>query len=124
MFLLNWYKEYLEIKNERDAKKRELQYCESCEVLKLQLAIATEERRRLIDRIVEKPEPEELKQTEPIMLKPVMPTRMSWDVRKQMLEREDRAAAQILKKNQELNKTVTSPLTVAAIEKELGVENG
>ena len=122
MFLLKWYKEYLEIKNENAEKKRDLEYCESCETLKIQLAIATDERKRLIDRIIEVPEVKE--QEAPATLKPVLPNRMNFNVRRQMLEQESRVAAQALKRNQEINKVATSPLTVATIKKELGVENG
>ena len=127
MFLLNWYKEYLEIKAERDARKKELNFCESCDTLKIQLAIANDERKMLINKITETTKIEE-KVVDVTTLKPVMPSRMNWNVRRQALEAEDRAAARILRQNVEANKSseksgTDKALSVTEIEKELGVSN-
>ncbi len=125
MILLDWYREYLEIKSERAAKVRELNYCEACETLKLQLAIANEERKMLINKLTDKPEITEPKADDNV-LKPLMPNRMNWNTRRQILESEDRERAKIIKKNQAItsNGTEGQVLTIHEIEKELGVENG
>ena len=127
MFLLNWYREYLEIKNTRAIQQRELQYCEACETLKLQLAVANEERKFLIQKLTAEPVTE-TRLVEPQVLKPILPNRIGWNTRRQMLESEDRERAKILKKNQDELKTDSKNdskiLTINEIEKELGVENG
>jgi len=124
MFLLNWYKEYLEIKAECDARKRDINFCSACETLKLQLAIANDERKRLIDKLLEEPEVEETSKVNISDLRPLMPNRMNWNARRQILEAEDRAAAKLMRQNSETTKTAGSDktLTVHEIEKELGVE--
>lgn len=119
MFLLNWYKEYLEIKAERDARKRDLSFCSACETLKLQLAIANDERKMLISKLTDKPVVED-RRAEPENYKQVLPNRMNWNLRRQMLEAEDRAAAKVLRTNEKAN-IGSKPLTVTEIEKELGV---
>ncbi len=125
MFLLNWYKEFIEIKAERDAKKRELNFCEACETLKLQLALANEERKFLIQKLTKEPEVIEEKQIDTSNLRPLMPSRMNWNTRRQQLESEDRAAAKIInEKNKELKANSGKTLSVHEIEKELGVQEG
>ena len=122
MFLLNWYNQYLEIKNQYLEKQCELKYCESCEILKTQLAITNDEKRRLLDSILEKPEKEEAIDTS--NMKPIPTLRhANWNVKREFLEREDKKQAQILfEKNKEINVTKGNvPLTVEEIEKELGV---
>lgn len=120
MFLLNWYKEYLEIKAERDARKRDINFCAACETLKLQLAIANDERKRLIDKLLEKPEVEEVAKPNLTDFKP-LPSKMNWNQRRQILEAEDRAAAKIINQKREEDKNSGKALTVHEIEKELGV---
>ncbi len=126
MFLLNWYKEYLEIRYEKQARIKELQFCQACDTLKLELAVANEERKYLIEKITaDKQIPEAIK-NEVSNLKPVLPSRINWNVRRQMLESEDRARAQILKKREDSNpkSNPDRELTVRELEKELGVEEG
>lgn len=122
MFLLNWYREYLEIKYEKAAKKRELEFCEACETLKLQLSLANDERKRLIDRLVDKPEAEPIKELDE-QPRAIMPSRVQWGVRRQSLEAESRANAAALRRREEENKKDNSSrnLTINEIEKELGV---
>ena len=120
MFLLNWYREYLEIKNEQKTKAKELQYCEACETLGRQLAIANEERKMLIEKLTaEKVIPEEPKQIE--NPKAVMPVSLRWSARQQALQAESRNAAKVLQKKKDEEKQSSAPLTVAEIEKELEI---
>lgn len=88
MFLLDWYQQYLEI---REAHKIE-KVCESCETLKSQLATIGHEKQLLLNRLLEKPE-KEVERTIAPPMQHVMPrAAMPWRVRKEMLEREDREA--------------------------------
>jgi len=122
MFLLKWYKELLEIKYEREARKKDLQFCQACETLKLQLAIANDERRMLINKLTDKPEVTESK-IDTNILHPINPARMNWNVRRQHLEAESREQAKILKQKQDETNSNKSDkaLTVHEIERELGV---
>jgi hypothetical protein len=96
---------------------REDKICSSCEILKSSLATLTDENRRLMSVITNKPE-----KTEPVQdtreLKPVMPRNLPFSMRRQMLEAEDRAAAKLLKNNP------TSPGKIEGVdelEKELDI---
>ena len=85
MFLLKWYKEYLEVKGNK--------VCESCETLKQQLEIANYEKKQLLNRMLEKPEPIPV---EP--LKEIMPPKsLPWRARRQILEAEDREKARAMR---------------------------
>lgn len=124
MFLLDWYEQYLDIKIRRAEKAKELQYCEACETLKLQLAVANDERKFLIEKLTSKDGviPEAVHAENP---RAVLPARISWNQRKDMLERESRETAKRLKENLDrfsIGKS-SEPLTAASIEKELGVTN-
>lgn len=122
MFLFKWLKEYRDIQFDLLNKKREASYCESCETLKMQLAITNEEKKQLLNRILEKPEPEAVVDTRD--LKPIMPAHMSWSARRQMLEAEDRAKAKVLRDNPALRVADKTASEVTELEKELGVNNG
>lgn len=129
MFLLNWYRDYLNIRAEYREKQKELEFCDSCEALKLQLAMANDEKKYMLEKLLDKREPEEAVQP-PQMFKPVMPGRINWNVRRQMLEQEDRAAAKAKQANDAIITSAAKPaneiksLTVSEIEREIGVENG
>lgn len=70
--------------------------CKTCEVLKFEVDRLRSENERLLNRILEKPV-QEIERT--VAPEPVSTPRVSlWSVKKQMLEAEDRAKAQILKK--------------------------
>jgi hypothetical protein len=123
MFLLKWYKEYLDIKNEQRARVKELQYCEACETMKLQLALANQNMKDVLDRLLAEDAPAEEPKA-PEKLRAVMPTSLRWGARQQMMEAEDRERAKALRNNPAINAQPSTPLTTAEIEKELGVENG
>lgn len=92
--------------------RQEEKLCESCETLRAQLEIANFEKKQLLDTILSFTKPVvEMAETSPIKIDAIVPKTVPWNVRRQMLENEDRAKAAILKKN-------------ADLEKELGVENG
>lgn len=93
MLILNWYREWLEIRREI---KQENRVCQSCETLKEQLNISNHEKAQLLSRLLEKPEPIPERTTAPPP-QAVRPTAIPWKVRQQLLETEDRKKAQLLK---------------------------
>jgi len=82
--------------------------CESCEILKKELAIAHQENKRLIDSMLEKPEIEINK--EPVQI--TRPHTLPWKVKQQILEKEDRVKARIMK-------DAPKPIATEDLEKEL-----
>lgn len=85
--------------------------CDTCEVLKQQLAVANNEIHRLLDTITAKPEPEPAR--EPVKM--TLPNKnIPWSVRRQMLEQEDREKAKIMR-------SAPQPVTTEDLEKELDI---
>lgn len=85
--------------------------CETCELLREQLAKSDAERRELLTRLLDrdKPEPSPIEEKE---YKPITPQFIPWRVRQQMLEAEDKKKAQLLKDRAN---------EISELEKELGV---
>lgn len=84
--------------------------CESCETLRIEIARLRDENSKLLDRILEKPEKVEIRAAAPAMInRPNVP----WNVRRQMLEAEDRERAKLMKQVEKAD--------VADLEKELDV---
>lgn len=84
--------------------------CNTCEVLRAQLDESNRERRELLNRLLEPSKPEPPQTIEE--MKPIQPQHIPWRVRQQMLESEDRKAAELLKKRAN---------EIGELEKELGV---
>src|SRR6266850_2663934 len=76
-------------------EKHDNSICHSCEVLQMELERLRQENNRLLEYILQKPEPEQRINTEE--LKMVMPKSLPWKARKQMLENEDREKAKLIK---------------------------
>lgn len=94
--------------------------CNTCEILRLQLDESNRERKDLLNRLLDKDKPEPLAEPKEIF-QPITSRHIPWSVRQQMLEAEDRKAAQLMREKQkELN---SAPITkqVADLEKELGI---
>lgn len=125
MFILDWYKEWLEIRSEfktrslelKTAVKQEEIICQSCETLKSQLEIANYEKRQLLSRLLEKPEPIEERLTAPEP-QAMRPRAVPWHVKKQMLETEDREKARAMR---EAPKPDSEKANVDELERELKV---
>lgn len=113
----------LDILDRLDEAKREEKNCESCDTLRRQLEIRNHEYEQLLQQILNPPKPEVVQQ------KPVdvtRPTNVPWRLRRQMLETEDRKAAELMNKApkpQEVPPTVTGGSDVEQLEKELGVDD-
>lgn len=96
-------------KAERDEELERVEHekmCSSCETLRNQLDIANSEKLRLLDAITRVPEPVEAPNRQPLPI--TRPTKhMPWPARRQMLEREDRERAKLIK-----NAPKPDPVTV------------
>jgi len=122
MFLLDWYEKWLELR--REYKTPEPKICESCETLKMELAHLHQDNQRLMDRLLEKP-------TAPVErtgdnVTPILPRRgVPWNARRQMLEANDKHAAQLMKNAPKPQPNVTDEedTTLKELESEvLGAE--
>ncbi len=90
-------------------------HCNSCETLKEQLAIANHEKNLLLNKLLEKTNPiiNESNDKPPIPV-PMSPRNIPWNVRRQMLEAEDRKQAQLMK-------SAPKPITTEELEKEMNI---
>jgi hypothetical protein len=79
--------------------------CESCETLKMQLSLANQREKELLQLLVYKQQPlPELVASSDI--KPVMPKAIPWRVKQQMLEEQDRERAKVLAEQAKLEKEI------------------
>jgi len=93
--------------------------CVSCETLKMQLSIANIERRQMLESILAMSKPTEVQSAPPQINLKEAPKPISWNVRKQMLEAEDRKQAIVLAEQKKFAEDArraaqmpsTSPLT-------------
>ena len=85
--------------------------CETCEILRMQLAESNAERKELLHRLLEKDkiEPPPTTNEEHV---PITPQFTPWRVRQQMLESEDRKKAELMR---------TRAKEIADLEKEVGI---
>lgn len=142
--MFKWLKEYLEIryqfKQQKLAMLEDSKVCKSCETLRHQLEIANFEKKQLLDSILTTKPPVE----QPVYVQPesLKPKNISWAVRRQMLEAEDRKQASLFreqaKHEQELklaaqiprgpdgglNVTIPDRNSIEELEKELGIGEG
>jgi hypothetical protein len=100
------------IEYERSQERNESNaLCQSCETLKMQLAIANDEKRSLLNRVLA---PAEIEKSIAEETKAVLPTRhQSFAIRRQMLEREDREKAKLLNNQREETKSVVTKTVVS-----------
>lgn len=99
----------------------ESKVCQSCETLKMQLSIANHEKQEMLNTILALSKPAEREQTSPAVdYEKLRPRMTTWNVRKQMLEAEDRKAAQVLAEQKK--KSIGDQ--IADLEKEVGLEEG
>lgn len=80
---------------EEKEERHEDLVCQSCETLKMQLAIANDEKKTLLDRLLEKPAVP-VHQGPPAITRQRMPSALPWPARRQLLENEDRRKAELL----------------------------
>lgn len=94
----------------------EQRVCRSCESLKEQIAFERAERQQLLNQIMSLTQ-RPVETAAPMQNPQELPKAITWRVRKHMLEAEDRAAAELLRKKQREDPEI------AKLEKELGVED-
>lgn len=92
--------------------------CQSCETLKMQLSITNHEKEQMLQTILSLSRPQAEAPPTPVDYEKVKPRMTTWNVRRQMLEAEDRRAAQILAEQKK--KSVAEQ--IADLEKEVGIE--
>lgn len=94
----------------------------------MQLAIANAEKQRMLDALLEKPQSEiEHRKPDTSEPKEVKPRMMTWNMRRQMLEAEDRKSAEILRKKQDERETLLKnskpPVSTKELENLVGIED-
>lgn len=114
--MANWFHRFLnphcpECKLDSQDKR----VCQSCETLKTEVARLTADNERILNTLIEKKGLENFQpEKTPVMLRP--PSAIPWNVRRQMLEREDRERAKILK-----NAPKAETTDVSDLERELNI---
>lgn len=123
------------IKSWLDEKWERKSYCKTCEVLRSQLDREIFEKQQLLNRfvLIEKT-PAVVSESAPM---PVMPKIVPWRVQRELLEQEDRAKAQAMRRHQEdvakasvaksdemkKNEPIENgSISISELEKELGVQ--
>ena len=100
-------------------EREEEKICQSCETLKVQLSIANHEKQELLNSLLSLTKKPEEQTSTAVDYEKVKPKMMTWNVRRQMLEAEDKKAAQILAE-QKNKKSIGDQ--IADLEKEMGIE--
>jgi hypothetical protein len=76
--------------------------CQTCEVLKEELANERANYKKLLDTLVEMNKPKVIEKEPEVQLpQEIAPKAISWRIRKEMLEAEDRARAAVLRREKE-----------------------
>lgn len=70
--------------------------CNTCEILRFQLDESNRERKELLQQLLDRNKPEPFTPPDEEELKPLLPHRVPWAARRQMLEAEDREKARVL----------------------------
>jgi hypothetical protein len=79
--------------------------CQTCEVLRAQLDESNRERRELLHKLLTKDQTEPPQKVNEEDFVPIKPQYVPWNVRRQMLEAEDKKQAQLIReRNAELEK--------------------
>ena len=110
MLLLDWYRQWKEIRRENNREN------ELIETLKHEIEMLRLERDRLLSRILNVNQ-ETAKSVDTTEFKPIPTSRMPWAVQRQMLEREDRAKAKLLR-NKEIE---GKDIKIDELEKEMDI---
>ena len=96
--------------------ERERKQCASCDTLRDQVNSLIRERDKLLDQLLG---PKTVEPSEPMELpKPLVPTKLPWNLKRQQLELADLEKAHAMKLEQNQKKSV------AELEDEVGISNG
>jgi hypothetical protein len=99
---------------------RENKVCDSCQTLTRQLEIANNLNEKLMDRLTAPPVVQEHVPLQGKDMQTVRPRAIPWNIRKQMLEAEDRKKADLLRQAPKPIESV--PASTEQLERELGVD--
>lgn len=97
--------------------KLEEKPCESCETLKMQLAISNREKEQLLNTILAYSQPKAAEVPVTVNYDKLTPRPMTWNVRRALLEAEDAKTAQLMAEQRR------QAVEIAKLEKEVGVAN-
>jgi hypothetical protein len=101
-------------------KEEMLAHCETCEVLKMELASVKQERARLLDKLLNKDIEVPVKEEEEAEFKPLNRVHLPWKAKQQLLEKEDRANAALLRAKEKEMKNNQDPVIKTLEEAILG----
>lgn len=102
---------------------RDSMICDSCEILKEQLALLNHTNEQLMKRLLDKPE--EVNQAPPTLSVVKPKGSIPWAVRRQLLESEDRKRAELLQRAPiPIHFSDTKNITTENLEIQLGVADG
>lgn len=104
------------------AELEDSRICQSCETLKHQLEVMSYTQRELVKTITEISKPEVPVSNEVRDYEPIKPRTVPWQVKRQLLEEEDRVKARIISENEKLNKKLQEEASINKLESELGVK--
>ena len=121
--MIKWFHHLLNPHCEHCADElRESRVCNSCEVLKMEVARLQIENSRLLGRLLEKPEPVADRLIAPDLDPALLPRpTLSWRTRQQMLEQADRDKAKAINTVKQAVGQNSRALSVSELEKELQV---
>lgn len=108
-----------------DVERAEKKVCSSCETLKTQLQIANFEKQQLLNSILSPVVAESFGERRdiPAAVEPIVPRHVPWNVRRKMLEEEDKHKMNLMREASKNMATVQSKST-EELEKELGIAGG
>jgi len=121
MFLLEWYRQYKEIRRDNDREN------ELIETLKHEIEMLRIERDTLLSHALGRNEKSPVV-NEPQEFKPIPANRLPWNARRQLLEREDREAARLLADKRketvtpvQVNNRAVETITVSELEEAMDI---
>lgn len=103
-----------------DRDSMENKVCQSCETLKMQLSIANSEKSQLLQSILSLNKPAEVQTAPSVNYENIKKQAMPWNVRKAMLESEDRKAAQLIAEHKKQADEIAKD--ISKLEKEVNLE--
>jgi hypothetical protein len=101
-------------------EREEARVCQSCEVLKHQIEMLNYTQRELIKTLAEVNKPETVIH-QPVEFEPIKPKTIPWQVKRQLLEEEDRAKAKVIADNKKRQQEAKDN-SIDKLEVELGVK--
>lgn len=121
MFIINWIREWKQMKREFAPVVPE-HHCENCDTLRIQVEQLRQDNKTLLTRLLDKPE--EREPASPQAFAPIKTSaarHIPWSARRQMLETESREQAKLLKNAPKPADAVSDEKELAELETEVGI---